>query len=62
MTNPIDPKADETKPELEPTGEQAANDVDASSKSSKELTDAQLNEVVGGLSPQPLPPGRRDTI
>ena len=25
----------------------------------KELSDVQIQEVVGGLSPQPLPPGRR---
>ena len=26
----------------------------------KELSDAQIKEVVGGLNPQPLPPGRSD--
>lgn len=53
MSNVIDPKSGKTeKPtstHLEaPTGDPVR----------KELSDAQIMGVVGGLNPQPLPPGR----
>lgn len=32
-------------------------DQEALKKQGKELTDEQLKQVVGGLNPQPIPPG-----
>ena len=53
MSNANDSKAG--KPETTPLTTPTAP---ADAKVAKELSDAQIQEVVGGLSPQPLPPRR----
>ena len=55
MSDANDSKA--AKPE---TTSSTTQTTPADAKVAKELNDAQLQEVVGGLNPQPLPPGRSD--
>lgn len=55
MSNANDSKT--AKPETTPL---MTETTPADAKAAKELSDAQIQEVVGGLSPQPLPPRRGD--